>query len=173
MFLSWFVFVNMWPTHRWHIWHFDMFASCTMSRQMCRRLSKRRRVGLRHDAGPVSTHTFWLVGDRKDWLRLILGKMIYHSAVALNAFQMMCPWDARLVLSLSSPARNSLCNHVLLNVPDNWKVLLTCVECVVTQEVCLPFEHYCQSEFSKKRQLVNHVGKWEMLVMQKLRAEMM
>ena len=39
------------------------------------------------------------------------GKGIYHSTVAPNAFQMMCPWDARLLLSPSSPARNSLCNY--------------------------------------------------------------
>lgn len=78
------------------------------------------------------------------------GKRIYHSAVAPNAFQMMCPWDARLLPSPSPLARNSLCNYSYYWMGLTTKGLVDVVlECVVTQKVCLPSDIVVWMNFPK------------------------
>lgn len=66
------------------------------------------------------------------------GKRIYHRAVALNAFQMMCPWDARLLLSPSPLARNRLCNYRYY-----WMGLTTKRSCWLVRSVWLHRRSVC------------------------------
>lgn len=66
------------------------------------------------DSRPVPSRAPWLVGDRRDWMRLIPGeKKIHHSASAANAFQMLCPWDAGSPPCAFPPAGNSLTKGIL------------------------------------------------------------
>lgn len=93
-------------------WKFVTSAVCRMSGRGCKIVEQevQARCVLRLGACPCS---YPLIGLWQERLAEVnSGKRIYHSAVAPNAFQMMCPWDARLLLSLSPPARNSPCNYI-------------------------------------------------------------
>lgn len=96
----------------------------------------------------VCPYSYSLIGQWQERLAEVnSGKRIYHSAVALNAFQMMCPWNARLLLS-SPPAWNSLwnCRYYWMCLTTK-KVLLTCAEFAVTQKVCLPSDIIVKMNF--------------------------